>query len=191
MKLAMLGRLRQARVFSTVNPFLTTASRAVRSPVAPRAAALYMSTAAEVQEFEHNVHGDETKVEEMSVSELRQVRLDKVQAMKEAGVEPFEYAYKPTTTAAALQADYEGQLADGAQDEDADVAVAGRIMTRQVFANLALFTLQDETGTIQLQLDKNRLGPSFKVRVFGHRAELQEGVVCVLKTQSLVLFDRM
>ena len=130
------------------------------------------------------------KVEEMSVSELRQVRLDKVQAMKEAGVEPFEYTYKPTTTAAALQADYEGKLDDGEEDEDADVTVAGRIMTRRVFGKLAFFTLQDETGTIQLQLDKNRLGPSFKVRSL-HRVERQEGVVCVLNTQSLVHFCRM
>ena len=38
-----------------------------------------------------------------------------------------------------------------------DVAVAGRIMTRRVFGKLAFFTLQDETGTIQLYLDKNRI----------------------------------
>jgi hypothetical protein len=29
---------------------------------------------------------------------------------------------------------------------------------------LAFFTMQDESGTIQLQFDKTRLGDSFKVR---------------------------
>jgi hypothetical protein len=105
-----------------------------------------------------------TKPEEMSESELRQARLNKVAAMREAGVEPFEYAYKPTHTATELQAEYKGRLEGGEEDESADVAVAGRIMVRRVFGKLAFFTLQDETGTIQLHLEKNRLGDSFKVR---------------------------
>jgi hypothetical protein len=104
------------------------------------------------------------KPEEMSESELRQARLAKVAAMRESGVEPFEYNYKPTHTAAELQAQYEGRLEGGEEDESADAAVAGRIMVRRVFGKLAFFTLQDESGTIQLHLEKNRLGDSFEVR---------------------------
>lgn len=103
------------------------------------------------------------KPDEMSESELRQARLQKVAAMREAGVEPFEYSYRPTHTAAELQEEYEGRLDGGEEDEEADVAVAGRIMARRVFGKLAFFTLQDESGTIQLHLEKNRLGDSFKV----------------------------
>ena len=36
-------------------------------------------------------------------------------------------------------------------------------MARRVFGKLAFFTLQDESGTIQLHLEKGRLGDSFKV----------------------------
>lgn len=104
------------------------------------------------------------KPEEISESELRQARLAKVAAMRESGVEPFEYSYKPTHTAAELHARYEGRLEGGEEDESADVAVAGRIMVRRVFGKLAFFTLQDESGTIQLHLEKNRLGDSFEVR---------------------------
>lgn len=103
------------------------------------------------------------KPEEMSESELRQARLQKVAAMREAGVEPFEYTYKPTHTAAELHAEYDERLEGGEEDESADVAVAGRVMARRVFGKLAFFTLQDESGTIQLHLEKNRLGDSFKV----------------------------
>jgi WHEP-TRS domain/OB-fold nucleic acid binding domain len=102
--------------------------------------------------------------EEMSEKELRYTRLAKVQAMREAGVEPYEYTYQPTLTAVQLASLYEGKLAPGEEDEAADVTVAGRIMTRRVFGKLAFFTLQDETGTIQLQFDKNRLGDAFQVR---------------------------
>jgi lysyl-tRNA synthetase class 2 len=100
----------------------------------------------------------------MSESELRQARLAKVAAMRERGVEPYEYSYKPTHTAAELQQEYDGRLEGGEEDESSDVAVAGRIMARRVFGKLAFYTLQDESGTIQLHLEKNRLGDSFKVR---------------------------
>ena len=103
------------------------------------------------------------KETDMSESELRQARLDKVQAMREAGVEPYAYTYDPTHSASELQALYEGKLEGGEEDEDSDVAVAGRIMAKRVFGKLAFFTLQDESGTIQLHLEKNRLGDTFKV----------------------------
>lgn len=50
-----------------------------------------------------------------------------------------------------------GHLEDGEEDESADVTVAGRILTRRIFGKLAFFTLQDESGTVQLYLDKKRL----------------------------------
>lgn len=99
---------------------------------------------------------------EMSESELRQVRLAKVETMKEAGVEPYEYTYQLTHNAAELQSMYEGKLEGGEEDEESDVAVAGRIMLRRVFGKLAFLTLQDESGSIQLQMDKGRLGETFK-----------------------------
>jgi WHEP-TRS domain/OB-fold nucleic acid binding domain len=103
-------------------------------------------------------------IEEMSESELRLNRLSKIETMKEAGVEPFEYTFQTTHTASKLAAQYDGKLEEGQEDESADVAVAGRIMTRRVFGKLAFFTLQDETGMIQLQFDKSRLEESFQVR---------------------------
>lgn len=103
-------------------------------------------------------------IEEMSESELRLNRLAKIEAMKEAGVEPFEYTFQTTHTASQLATQYSGKLEEGQEDETADVAVAGRIMTRRVFGKLAFFTMQDETGMIQLQFDKSRLEESFQVR---------------------------
>ena len=100
---------------------------------------------------------------EASESEIRLARLDKANAMVEAGQNPYAYSFDPTHTAAELKIIYDGKLEGGEEDENADVKVAGRIMTRRVFGKLAFFSLLDETGTIQLQLDKKRLGPSFKV----------------------------
>jgi len=99
---------------------------------------------------------------EMSDSELRMVKLQKVKLMREANVEPYAYSYDPTHTSQDLQTLYEGKLDGGEEDEEADVKVAGRIMAKRVFGKLAFFTLQDETGNIQLHLEKKRLGDSFK-----------------------------
>ena len=101
---------------------------------------------------------------ELSDSEIRQLRLEKAVAMEEAGHNPYAYSFNPTHTAAELRCIYEGKLGGGEEDENADVTVAGRIMTRRVFGKLAFFTLLDESGTIQLQLDKKRLEDRFKVR---------------------------
>jgi hypothetical protein len=103
--------------------------------------------------------------EELSDSELKVARLAKVDAMRDAGVEPYEYTFQVTQTASQLASAYENKLEPGEEDESSDVSIAGRIMARRVFGKLAFYTIQDESGTIQLQLDKQRLeGDSFKVR---------------------------
>ena len=88
--------------------------------------------------------------------ELRAARLEKVSVMQEAGVNPFEYTFEATHSAAQLAADF-ADLAPGSEATDAAVALAGRVMTRRVFGKLAFFTMQDESGTYQLYLDKARM----------------------------------
>lgn len=113
----------------------------------------------------NNKKGKKTD-EPMSESEIKLNRLAKVESMREAGVEPFEYTFDVSTSAAQLADDYSDKLEPGEEDEGSDVSVAGRIMTRRVFGKLAFFTMQDQSGIIQLQFDKKRLGDSFKVRSF-------------------------
>eukprot|EP00934_Nitzschia_sp_Nitz4_P009163 Nitzschia sp. Nitz4//scaffold2_size372955//320983//323013//NITZ4_000466-RA/size372955-augustus-gene-0.695-mRNA-1//1//CDS//3329546907//9153//frame0 len=97
-------------------------------------------------------------------SEIRQNRIAKLDAIKAASVEPFEYSFPVTHTAAQLVAEYQAKLEPGQDDEEdrPDTFVAGRILTRRVFGKLAFFTLQDESGTIQLQFEKKRLKSTFK-----------------------------
>ena len=116
------------------------------------------------QQNNNNAKKDES---EMSINELRESRLSKVSAMREAGVEPYAYVYNPNRSASQLAQEYDGKLEPGEEDvnneytslsdDEEEIAVAGRIMARRVFGKLAFYTLQDETGTIQLQFDKKRL----------------------------------
>ncbi|MEL6903640.1 MAG: OB-fold nucleic acid binding domain-containing protein, partial [Cyanobacteria bacterium J06606_4] len=86
---------------------------------------------------------------------IRATRLQKVEDLKRAGQTPYAYSWDVTHPIADLQAKF-ADLAAGAE-EDFEVSVAGRIMARRVFGKLAFFTLQDETGTIQLYLEKKTI----------------------------------
>ncbi|PZO60421.1 MAG: lysine--tRNA ligase [Phormidesmis priestleyi] len=89
------------------------------------------------------------------ISAIRAARLQKVEELKQLGMTPYAYTWEVTHPVADLQAKFV-DLAAGAE-ADFDVSIAGRIMARRVFGKLAFFTLQDETGTIQLYLDKKTI----------------------------------
>jgi lysyl-tRNA synthetase class 2 len=93
------------------------------------------------------------------LSELRETRLEKVNALREQGREPYALQFVPSDRMATLQAQH-ADLPKG-EERDQTVAVAGRVMTRRVMGKLAFFTLADETGTIQLFLEKATLGEAF------------------------------
>ena len=89
------------------------------------------------------------------MSELRETRLEKAQSLKEKGQGPYALRFDPSHPTAVLQRDH-ADLAKG-QERAVTVAVAGRVMTRRVMGKLAFFTLADESGTIQLYLEKATL----------------------------------
>lgn len=90
-----------------------------------------------------------------SIEEIRATRLEKVEQLKQLGLNPYEYKWESTHHAAELQEKY-ADLENG-EEVGLEVAVAGRIIARRVFGKLAFFNLQDETGTIQLYLEKKRI----------------------------------
>ena len=86
------------------------------------------------------------------MSDLRDTRLEKAQALQELGQSPYALTFDPSHRMAALQQEH-ADLPNG-EERDVTVSVAGRVMTRRVMGKLAFFTLADETGTIQLFLEK-------------------------------------
>ncbi|MEN9216390.1 MAG: lysine--tRNA ligase, partial [Gloeomargarita sp. HHBFW_bins_162] len=98
--------------------------------------------------------------------ELRQQRIDKAHQWRQAGINPYSYRYERTHSTAELQTQYH-DLAPGAE-VDVTVRVAGRIMARRVFGKLAFFTIQDEQGTIQFYLEKQRIHDSMSEGAFEH-----------------------
>ncbi len=89
------------------------------------------------------------------MSELRETRLEKAAALAQLGQAPYALRFEPSHRTAELQ-HLHADLPNG-QERDVAVAVAGRVMTRRVMGKLAFFTLVDESGPIQLYLEKATL----------------------------------
>jgi lysyl-tRNA synthetase, class II len=89
------------------------------------------------------------------MSDLRTVRLEKANQLRELGQNPYAYRWDCSHKTAQLQADH-AELPKG-ETVEVEVSIAGRIMARRVFGKLAFFTLQDESGTIQLYLELSKI----------------------------------
>lgn len=108
-----------------------------------------------------------------TLTEIRAARQEKLAQLQQAGLTPYAYRWESTHQAQALQTQF-ADLADGAE-ADLQVAIAGRIMARRVFGKLAFFSLQDETGTIQLYLEKSRIDGTMTIaQAFNHLKQLTD-----------------
>ncbi|MGD1866434.1 MAG: lysine--tRNA ligase [Phormidesmis sp.] len=106
---------------------------------------------------------------------IRAARLQKVEDLKQAGQIPYAYSWDITHPIADLQAKF-ADLEAGAE-QDFEVSIAGRIMARRVFGKLAFFTVQDETGTIQLYLEKKTIQAEMGTadeKAFNHLKQLTD-----------------
>ena len=82
-----------------------------------------------------------------------EARLEKLNALRERGVEPFAYRYDPTHTALDALALYQDGVEPGPAVRLAGRVVALRPMGKTIFAHLA-----DRTGRIQLYFRRDALG---------------------------------
>ncbi len=90
----------------------------------------------------------------MNLNDLQQQRLQKLERLREAGVEPFPTSSQRTHTIAAALAAFD-ELAAAATS----ITLAGRIIgARRVMGKLAFAHIDDGTGEIQLWLSRGDLG---------------------------------
>lgn len=109
------------------------------------------------------VVADDASIEPLTqqgIDEIRNIRLGKINRMREVGINPFEYTYPVTHHADQLQNLF--KALENGQEDSMVVSIAGRIMARRVFGKLAFFTVLDQSDvSIQLYLDKGRLNDQF------------------------------
>ena len=86
------------------------------------------------------------------LSEILQVRRDKLSAMKESGNDPFvKTKYDVDAHSMQIKGDFEGY-------ESKQVSVAGRIIARRIMGKASFVTLRDGEGDIQLYVRRDDVG---------------------------------
>ncbi|XVF24681.1 hypothetical protein REPUB_Repub13aG0148100 [Reevesia pubescens] len=89
---------------------------------------------------------------------VRAIRLKKVEQLRSKGLEPYAYKWDRSHSAKELQEIYKNLNNGEELDSESDnVSIAGRIVARRAFGKLAFLTLRDDSGTIQLYCEKERL----------------------------------
>lgn len=93
---------------------------------------------------------------ENEMNDQLRVRRQKMQDLRDAGIDPFGHRYQPTATAQELHEQYDALDKDAI--EPVKVQVAGRMMTKRGKGKVGFADLKDRTGKIQLYVRKDVVG---------------------------------
>jgi len=85
------------------------------------------------------------------LTDLRKVRLDKLNQIKQMGVNPYAFSFERNAFAAEIVENFD-------QEAARKVAVAGRIMSLRKHGKAAFCHLMDNSGRIQIYLRKDKIG---------------------------------
>ncbi len=103
--------------------------------------------------------GQETEVEvasaEQELSELLQIRRDKLDELRGLGVDPFGRRFERTHNAKEILEAYEAFSKEQLEEQGVAVRIAGRIMQKRGMGKAAFAHIQDLTGRIQIYVRKD------------------------------------
>src|ERR1041385_2839758 len=91
-------------------------------------------------------------------NKLERERLDKLQHLRERGVEPYPNRVKRTHTVAAAIAAYEAAEPEGEVAESIEVTVTGRISSVRTMGKVTFADIADGTGKVQLFIRQDAVG---------------------------------
>ncbi|NPA24556.1 MAG: lysine--tRNA ligase [Deltaproteobacteria bacterium] len=99
-----------------------------------------------------------------SDNSLRQQRINKLEQLRELGINPYANDFTPSTTAAAILEEFGDQEPEVLEESAHPVAIAGRIVSLRHFGKAAFIHIQDRTGKVQAYIRKDKIGEdNFKV----------------------------
>ena len=135
-----------------------------------------------------------TNAPEQDLSEILRVRRDKLKALQDQGLDPFQQTKFVVSHHAQEIKDHFDDL------ENASVTVAGRLMSKRGMGKVSFCDLQDKSGRIQLYARKDEMDPEvydrFKkydigdiVGVYGEVFRTQRGEMSV-RARNIVLLSK-
>src|SRR5882724_9344738 len=93
----------------------------------------------------------------MSLSEQEIIRREKLEALKELGIDPYPASLYPVnSTASYIKSTYKGEEN---KNDFADICIAGRIMSIRDMGKASFAVVQDSSGKIQLYIKRDEICP--------------------------------
>ncbi|WP_420841222.1 lysine--tRNA ligase [Evansella clarkii] len=96
--------------------------------------------------------------QEVEYNDQLQVRREKLKDMLDQGKDPFGQRFERTHTATDLKAQYEETSKEELEENEVNVTLAGRIMTKRGKGKAGFAHIQDLTGQIQIYVRKDKVG---------------------------------
>ncbi|GFH40405.1 lysine--tRNA ligase [Lactococcus insecticola] len=98
---------------------------------------------------------DENTVE---LNDQMLVRREKLEAIREAGLDPFGKRFERTANSASLNAKYADKSKEELHELEERATIAGRIMTKRGKGKVSFAHIQDREGQIQIYVRKDNVG---------------------------------
>jgi lysyl-tRNA synthetase class 2 len=96
--------------------------------------------------------------EELSLTDQEASRREKMEELRKMGIDPFGHAFKRTHESSEIFAQYGGMTAEELDEKNAEVAIAGRIMSKRRMGKLGFMHLLDRDGRIQVVVNERIVG---------------------------------
>lgn len=97
-------------------------------------------------------------VKQEKMNDQQKARLDKMNALKDKGIDPFGHAYDQTDHSAEIKARFSDSTKEELTEQDNEVSIAGRIMTKRRMGKLGFMHMLDRSGQIQTVVNKRIVG---------------------------------
>ena len=97
-------------------------------------------------------------MEERVLNDQQLVRREKMNALREKGIDPFGQAYKRDANSKSLKEAYGECTKEELAEKAVIVSVAGRIMSKRRMGKIGFMHLQDKDGQIQIVVNKMTVG---------------------------------
>lgn len=98
------------------------------------------------------------KVSNEELNDQVLVRREKMQSIRESGIDPFGKRFDRTHNTKQIKDLYEGMTKEELEEKDVQVTIAGRIMTKRGKGKAGFAHIQDLQGQIQVYVRKDTIG---------------------------------
>lgn len=95
---------------------------------------------------------------EVRLNDQQEARIAKMNALREQGIDPYGHAFKRTHCSGQLRELYGGKTPEELDAVNAEVTIAGRIMSKRRMGKLGFMHILDRDGRIQVVVNKRITG---------------------------------